>query len=159
MTGTGGGARRRWRGIRVSAACAIVLLVLLTGHHPLMGLMPDPSMSASASGAMSSRAVGSSLPTQGSEMLSTASVSGADDATGDGCCLTCRMVCPLMDATMPDRSAFLSPTSHPQRGVVSSSPSPLPVPGVIRARYALAQPTGHIPKARRRRALLRVYLL
>jgi len=162
MTRTLGGARRRWRGIRVPGMCAVFLLVLLVGHHPLMSLMPDPGMSTPVSGAMSSHVMRSSLPTQGIRVVSTASVSvtGVDDTTRDGCCLTCRVVCPLVDATTPDRAALLSPTSHPQRGV---APSPLisslSVPVAVRAQRALVRPDGHISDARIRRALLQVYLL
>jgi len=165
MTGAQGGARRRWRGIRVPAACAIVLLVLLAGHHPLMGLMSDPGMSRPVSGAMSFQAMGSSLPTQGIGMLPTGLVSvtsalGVAGTTGDGCCLTCWMVCPLMDATTPDRTAFLSLTSHPHPAVgPSPSISSISVLGATRAQRALARPDGHIPDARIRRALLQVYLL
>ncbi len=159
---TRGGTGRRWRGIRVPTACAMVLLVLLVGHHPLMGLMPDPGMSTPVSGAMSSQGMRSSLPMQGIGVVSTASVLGAsvDGTTGDGCCLTCRMVCPLMDATTSDRTALPSPTSHPHRGVaLLPSISSTSILGAVRAQRALAWPGGHIPGAHIRRALLQVYLL
>lgn len=139
------GVRMRWWDIRVTAIGAVVLILLLAGHHPLMGLSPSPGMLTSTQ---------SVTPTSSgpSDVMDPAPV-GAD-------CPDCQMVCPLMDVTTPGRFMLVSPALLAHHSLVSIPIiSPASVLASTRAHGAPVRLSGCIPEARRRRALLKVYLL
>ncbi len=135
----------RTRGRRAVTGLATLLVVLLALHHPLMGYMP---MDGTASQSMA--APGGAISSDMSMLVPPATA-----------CPGCAMTCPLMDGIMPDRSAHVSSpkTPHGASGV-SGAAAQVPLhASYLYRRTRGAGTSGYAPSSRRRRAILRVYLL
>jgi hypothetical protein len=139
---------------RAVATLAVMLVVLLVLHHPLMGLLLMDTAHASA------------VPDHGSAVV----IRAADDGSmsmvpvaghGRSFCPACEMACPLMLGVAPGRLTLRSSVPCADWTVTTAPFAAVHTPPALQQppRVLAASATRRTPSSSARRAVLQVFLL